>query len=113
MAIGPINSTAIPMAQPHIAPAQVPARVGENALPTPVSEAETVSFADVFGQLVASANDRGHSAQHAAVELAEGRNDDIHGVMIEMQKAGIETRLVGTIKNKVTDAFYELWRMNI
>lgn len=63
--------------------------------------------------MVAGANHQAHVAQNAYVALAEGRSDDIHGTMIEGQKASIEMRLVGTIKNKVVDAFYEIWRMSI
>lgn len=66
-----------------------------------------------FLQLLVEANERKHSAKNKMQDLAEGRSDDIHGTMIEMTKAGIETRLVVNAKNKIVDAFYELWRMNI
>jgi flagellar hook-basal body complex protein FliE len=33
--------------------------------------------------------------------------------MIAISKADIELHLVGTVRNKVIDAFYELWRMQI
>ncbi len=33
--------------------------------------------------------------------------------MLALSKADIELRLVGNIRNKVVDAFYELWRMQI
>jgi flagellar hook-basal body complex protein FliE len=52
-------------------------------------------------------------ANAQAADLAAGRVDDIHGTMIEVQKAGIEMKLVGNIRNKVVDAFYELWRMSV
>lgn len=74
---------------------------------------ETISFGDVFGKAIADANALGHSSDAAALALAEGRSDDIHGTMIESKKSGIQMQLVGNIKNKVVDAFYEIWRMNI
>ena len=37
----------------------------------------------------------------------------IHGTMIEVTKAGIETRLMVNVKDKVLDAFYEIWRMSV
>jgi flagellar hook-basal body complex protein FliE len=33
--------------------------------------------------------------------------------MIEASKAGIETRLMVNVKDKVMDAFYEIWRMSV
>jgi flagellar hook-basal body complex protein FliE len=76
-------------------------------------EHQTVSFADVFGKAVAEANALGHAGEAAALALAEGRSDDIHGTMIATKQAGIQLELVGNVKNKVVDAFYELWRMSI
>jgi flagellar hook-basal body complex protein FliE len=33
--------------------------------------------------------------------------------MIEVTKASIETRLMVNVKDKVLDAFYEIWRMSV
>lgn len=107
MAIAPLTSAPFPLEQ---AGASLP--VAPSAAPGSGAVGEA-SFGDVFAELVASANAQNHLADNAAVMLAEGRSDDIHGTMIEGQKAAIQTRMVGQIKNKVVDAFYELWRMNI
>lgn len=107
MAISPVHGP-LPLAQPI---GTQEALLGERAAALP--KTQTVSFADVFGKAVADANALGHSSDAAALALAEGRSDDIHGTMIEAKKAGIQLQLVGNIKNKVVDAFYELWRMNI
>jgi flagellar hook-basal body complex protein FliE len=48
-----------------------------------------------------------------AQAMASGQSDDIHGTMIEVTKASIETRLMVNVKDKVIDAFYEIWRMNV
>jgi flagellar hook-basal body complex protein FliE len=48
-----------------------------------------------------------------AKDIAEGRSDDIHGTMIELSKASIETRLAVNVKDKIIDAFYEIWRMSV
>jgi flagellar hook-basal body complex protein FliE len=109
MAIGPIDGS-FPLLRPQgITAPLTPAEGIASGLEAPPE----VSFAQVFGDVVASANAQGHAAHKAYVALAEGRSDDIHGTMIEGQKASIEMRLVGTIKNKIVDAFYEIWRMNI
>lgn len=105
MAVTPIHGP-LPLAQPLEAHEVLS---GERVKPS----VDGVSFADVFGKAVADANALGHAGQAAAVALAEGRSDDIHGTMIATKKAGIQLELVGNVKNKVVDAFYELWRMSI
>ena len=61
----------------------------------------------------ASANRAALEAQSAAAAFANGARDDIHGTMLALSKADIELRFLGTARNKVIDAFYELWRMQI
>lgn len=107
MPLAPIQG-ALPLVQPR--------GLNDVAVPAPASPLDApkeVSFEQVFVDMVAGANHQAHVAQNAYVALAEGRSDDIHGTMIEGQKASIEMRLVGTLKNKVVDAFYEIWRMSI
>lgn len=45
--------------------------------------------------------------------LAAGATDDIHGTMIAVKEAEISVKLVGSIRNKLLDAFHELWRTNV
>jgi flagellar hook-basal body complex protein FliE len=63
--------------------------------------------------LVASANQSARFADGMSQAFAAGARDDIHGTMIAISKADIELHLLGTVRNKVIDAFYELWRMQI
>jgi flagellar hook-basal body complex protein FliE len=108
MPIGPIEGSPIPMLGPHqpFAAELVPAaqEPGGGAIG---------SIGDGFLNLVVQANARSTSARHMAQAMASGQSDDIHGTMIEVTKAGIETRLMVNVKNKVIDAFYEIWRMNV
>ena len=107
MAIGPIEGSAIPLMQPHepfatqVAPKVLPKIDAANAA------------GDAFVDLLAQANARGHAASDMAQAIAEGRSDDIHGTMLEMSKAGIETKLLVNVKDKIMEAFHELWRMNV
>ena len=107
MAIGPVEGSPIPLLQAHqpfaseVAPSSEPAR-------------DAVSAAgDGFLDLVVRANERTQSAQHMAQALASGQSDDIHGTMIAVSEAAIQTRLMVNVKDKVLDAFYEIWRMNV
>ena len=90
----------------------------------PQGEAATVQTnqvpgegADLFGDMLATAaataNQRINQGQAAGEAFAAGATDDIHGTMLALSQADIELKLVGSVRNKVIDAFYELWRMQI
>jgi flagellar hook-basal body complex protein FliE len=85
----------------------------EGGVPASGSPAPDGNFSNVFDGLVASANESARFANGASQAFAAGARDDIHGTMIAISKADIELHLVGTVRNKVIDAFYELWRMQI
>lgn len=72
-----------------------------------------VSFESVLGNLVGQANAQDHVAGAKAEALATGRLDDLHGTMIAMKEADISMKLVGTVRNKLLDAFHELWRTTV
>ena len=116
MAVGPIDPAAVSLAQPHqpfdgISPIEGGGPIGAT---TPGSEPQSVGgFASLFADAIGQANAQDAVAHQAALDLAAGRTDDIHGTMIEAQKANIEFKLVGNVRNKVIDAFYELWRMSV
>ncbi len=107
MALGPIEGSAIPLMQPH-------RPFATEVAPQKLDKQDSVSAAgSAFLDLLAEANTTSHSANDMAEAVAEGRSDDIHGTMIEFSKAGIETRLLVNVKDKIMDAFHELWRMNV
>jgi flagellar hook-basal body complex protein FliE len=116
MAIGPIDPSAVSLAQPHKPFDGVSSfeGVGSIGAATPDAQAKGPNgFASMFAEAVGHANAADAVAHNAALDLAAGRTDDIHGTMIEAQKANIEFKLVGNVRNKVVDAFYELWRMSV
>lgn len=71
------------------------------------------TFGEVMDGAVASANEKTKFAHNLAESFAAGTRDDIHGTMLALSKADVELRFVGAVRNKVIDAFYELWRMQI
>jgi flagellar hook-basal body complex protein FliE len=107
MAIGPIEGSPIPLLQAHQPFALDAAKVAGE-------ETDAVaSMGQGFLNLVVQANARAQSAKDMAQAIASGQSDDIHGTMIEVSKAGIETRLMVNVKDKVMEAFYEIWRMGV
>lgn len=79
--------------------------------------AETQDSDGVFETLlkgvVEAANTGGLNAQRAGEAFAAGARDDIHGTMLALSTADIQLRFAGSVRNKVVDAFYELWRMQV
>jgi len=80
-------------------------RAPEESSEKPFSEFVKQSLADVNRQML--------SADQAVDDLATGRNPDIHGTMIAMQKAEISFELVMQIRNKLVSAYDEIRRMSI
>lgn len=85
-----------------------------SARETPAQSAEGVAmFEDLLKNMAVSANERIHEAQAAGEAFAAGQRDDIHGTMLALSKADIELRVIGNVRNRIVDAFYEVWRMQI
>ena len=74
---------------------------------------EGPSFASVLQKTVEAASAQEHDAVAKAEALAAGRTDDLHGTMIAMKEADISLKLVGNVRNKLLDAFHELWRTSV
>ena len=90
-------------------------RIGEHRAPeaTNADASEGPSFASVLEKTVMSASNQENAAVHKAEALANGKTDDLHGTMIAMKEADISLKLVGNVRNKLLDAFHELWRTSV
>ncbi len=100
--MSPLEAAGIPLLSPHL---------GREV--EPKQEVDAGGFASLVKEAVGKTNDQIQKAESAGSEFAAGRVDDIHGTMLELSKADIELRFAGNVRNKVIDAFYELWRMQI
>ena len=74
---------------------------------------EAGGFGAVFAGLVNNASDMDRAAAAKTEALAAGKSDDLHGTMISQKEADISMKLVGTVRDKLMDAFHELWRINV
>ena len=123
--MGPISATpTLPLVLPQGEGAPLTGKVGAGAGIGPATglgagAAEKVAgeggelFSEMLSAAAASANQRINQGQAAGEAFAAGASDDIHGTMLALSQADIELKLVGAVRNKVIDAFYELWRMQI
>ena len=101
---------ALPLLPPHLG-GELDAR--SPGLVQDAGTGEPSAFEKLFQNTVLSANEHIQAADSAARDFAAGKSDDIHGTMIAVTEADIQLRMLGTMKNKVVEAFYELWRMQI
>lgn len=76
-------------------------------------EGERVSFGSILGNLVGEASQLEHTASVKSEQVARGTLDDLHGTMIAVKEAEISMKLVGSVRNKLIDAFQEIWRTNV
>jgi flagellar hook-basal body complex protein FliE len=102
-----INGPVLPLAAPH-RPVEL-----EAPLPAEKSDAPSGVFGAMLEKTIAETNQSINVAEGAAEAFAAGARDDIHGTMLALSKADIELRMVGAMRNKIVEAFQELWRMQI
>jgi flagellar hook-basal body complex protein FliE len=74
---------------------------------------EGPDFASVLKETALAASAKDHEASEKAAALAAGTSDDLHGTMITAKEADISMKLVGSVRDKLMDAFHELWRINV
>ena len=74
---------------------------------------EAGGFGAILEKTAMAASAKEHNAVAKAEALAAGTSDDLHGTMITMKEAEISMKLVGSVRDKLMDAFHELWRINV
>ena len=89
------------------------ASAGEAARADQTSGASGAPFANFLSQAVQSTNQKQEVSDKMMADFATGKLDDIHGTMIAVKEADIELRMVANVRNKLVDAFNDLWRMSI
>lgn len=71
------------------------------------------TFGDFMKDLVQDANTAGLQADAKMQDVAAGRNKDLHGAVLAMEKADVQFRLLTQVRNKVIDAYREIMRMQV
>ncbi|MDH5228910.1 MAG: flagellar hook-basal body complex protein FliE [Gammaproteobacteria bacterium] len=76
-------------------------------------ERTQTNFADWMKNTVVQANDKIIQADHNLRALAVGDTDNLHHVMISIEKAKTSFNLVVQIRNKVLEAYNDMMKMQI
>lgn len=85
---------------------------------TPAPQETTVepsseSFLGSLQKAMGGVNEALQTADKAAVDLATGKSENIHGVLIQMEKAEIALRTASSVRNKIIEAYQEIMRMPV
>ena len=95
-------------------PPEAPGPIGSAGGATASASASGgVSFDSILTDAISQANTADAVASQRSAALASGAIDDIHGTMIAVKEADISMKLVGTVRNKILEAFQELWKTSV
>lgn len=82
-------------------------------LPETKTESATGGFGQLFSQLLQNTVNQQVQADQLSRQLALGETDDVQAVMLATEKASLAWQLLQQIRNKLTDAYEEVMRMQI
>jgi flagellar hook-basal body complex protein FliE len=78
------------------------------------SQPSTASgFVKVIDTMLSQASATQTKADRAIEDLALGRTDNLHSVMLAVAQADLAFRTVLEIRNRLSDAFQEIMRMQV
>ena len=66
-----------------------------------------------FSKMFDKVNEQQQVADKKIENLAAGKNKDVAGTMIAMEKADVSMRMLMAVRNKVVSAYEEVMRMQI
>ena len=75
--------------------------------------APLASFQEFFADAVKKTAELDEASDEKQKQLLIGNTDNIHDVMIAMEKADVAMQLTMAVRNKVIDAYTEVMRMSI
>lgn len=71
------------------------------------------SFADMLTKAVNSVDESMKGAEQSMQDFVAGKTDNVHDVMINMQRAQLSFQMMVEVRNKAIEAYQELSRMQI
>ncbi len=74
---------------------------------------ESGSFAGMLGEAFEQMREIEIDADRQVRKLLAGERVDLHSVMLAGEKAGLASKLLMSVRNKVVDAYQEVMRMQV
>lgn len=76
-------------------------------------EPQGQTFGDMLSNAIDSVDNQMDTADQKVSDVVSGKSENIHDVMISMQKAQLSFQLMTEIRNKAIDTYQQLSRMQI
>lgn len=89
------------------------ASIGPTSANAPADSSSGVSFGETLRKALENVNDVQADADQLSQKLATGDVQDVHQVMVALEKASTAFGLTMQVRNKVVDAYQEIMRMQI
>lgn len=77
------------------------------------AEGESASFAETLKKFLSDVNQLQLDANEQVQRMVAGEVENLHDVMVAVEKASISFELLLEIRNKVLEAYQELMRMQV
>ena len=100
MSIGPISQAGSPI-QP----------MPESIERTPGAGGAT--FGSIVDRFLGGAVQSHQQAETAVTDLALGRTDNLHGVLMQVAQADLSFRLILEIRNRLSEAYQDIMKMQV
>lgn len=85
---------------------------GRREISTPQSE-EGESFSELVSQAVNGVDATMKESEQSVQNFVSGKSENVHDVMISMQRAQMSFQMMVEVRNKVIDTYHEISRMQI
>lgn len=71
------------------------------------------SFSDMLSDAIKGVDDTMKASDQSMQDYVAGKSDNVHDVMISMQKAQLSFQMMVEVRNKAIEAYQEISRMQI
>ena len=71
------------------------------------------TFGDTMSEFIGSVNDSQKLAQQSAADVVQGKSDNIHEAMANLEEARMSFQLMLEVRNRLLDAYKEVERMQV
>lgn len=72
-----------------------------------------INFSDVLGEKIQAVNDKIVKSEETTINFINGKEKDIHNVMIDTEEAKGALQLAVEVRNKLVDAYKEIMSMQL
>lgn len=76
-------------------------------------EVAAPGFSDQLLEFVKKANEELKTGEAESLKFATGETNNIHETMLAAERANIALRLVGSVRNRLLEAYQEIMRMPV